>query len=145
MADFLVPDRDDPHGGAFWHHCAAHELRMQRCDGCGRLRFPPRPMCPWCRSTASTWDLMSGRATVWSVAIPHPPLLPAYTDLAPYNVIVVALDEDPIIRLAGNLVTGPDGALGEIEPHTIQIGEPVEVVFSRITDDIVLPRWKRAG
>ena len=42
----------------------------------------------------------------------------------------------------GNLVTGPDGPINEIDPATITIGEPVEVVFSQV-DDITLPRWKR--
>ena len=73
---------------------------------------------------------MSGAGTIWSFVVPHPPLLPAYAELAPYNVIVVALDEDPTIRFVGNLVAGPDGPINEIDPATIAIGEPVEVVFS---------------
>jgi uncharacterized OB-fold protein len=79
---------------------------------------------------------------VWSYVVPHPPLLPAYAELAPYNVIVVALDEDPTLRMIGNLVTGPDGAINEIDPATIVIGEAVEVVFARV-GDTTLPRWKR--
>src|SRR5438067_6481408 len=83
----------------FWEGTAAEELRIQRCSNCKRLRFPPRPMCPYCNSLDHTWDAMSGRGRVWSFVIPHPPLLPAFMDLAPYNVVVVELDEDPLIRL----------------------------------------------
>jgi hypothetical protein len=139
---FLLPDLDGDDGAPFWAGTARGELLVQACGGCGRRRFPPRPMCPHCRSTATAWDPMSGRATVWSFVVPHPPLLPAYAELAPYNVIVVALDDDPTIRMVGNLVTGPEGAIDEIDPTTIEIGEPVEVVFSRV-DDTTLPRWRR--
>jgi len=48
----------------------------------------------------------------------------------------------------GNLVSGPEGALNEIDPHSIRIGEPVEVVFKRFrrTDgsEEALPFWVRA-
>ena len=56
--------------------------------------------------------------------------LPAYAGIAPYNVIVVTLEEHPNIRFVGNLVNGPGGSINEIDPSTIRIGEPVEVVFS---------------
>lgn len=140
----LRPDVEDPHGAPFWEGSARGELLVQACGDCGRRRHPPRPMCPWCRSLADRWEPMSGRGTIWSFVVPHPPLLPAYAELAPYNVIVVTLDEDPTLRMVGNLVTGPDGAIGEIDPETITIGEAVEVVFARV-EDVVLPRWRRAA
>jgi hypothetical protein len=86
---------------------------------------------------------MSGRGSVWSFVVAHPPLLPAYAEQAPYNVVVVALDDDPSIRLVGNLVARADGPIGEIDPATIRIGEPVEVVFDRVAEDVALPRWVR--
>src|SRR5438067_13133382 len=118
---------------------------MQACAACGRLRFPPRPMCPFCQSLDVEWKVMSGRGTVWSYVAPHPPVLPAFEPLAPYNVVVVALDEDPTLRLVGNLLASPDGAINEIDPSTIRIGEPVRVVFQPAAEDIVLPRWMRVG
>ena len=139
----LRPDLADPHGADFWHHCHADELRIQACTGCGRLRHPPRPMCPWCQSTGREWRQMSGRGRVWSFVNLHPPLLPAYGEHAPYNAVVVELDEDPTIRLVGNLVSGPEGALEEIDAGTIEIGEPVEVCFQQIAEDVTLPRWRR--
>ena len=36
-----------------------------------------------------------------------------------------------------------DGAINEIDPATITIGEPVRVVFHQI-EDVTLPRWVRA-
>jgi uncharacterized protein len=129
----------------FWDGCAAGELRMQACGSCGRLRFPPRPMCPRCRSTDVEWPVMCGLGTVWSVAVPHPPLLPAYAEVAPYNVVVVELDEDPTLRLVGNVVATPNGPLNEVDPHSIAIGDRVSVVFTDPTDGVSMPRWMRAG
>src|ERR1700704_499044 len=79
----ILPDVANPEVAPFWEGCALGELRVQACASCGRRRMPPRPMCPWCRSFDVRWDAMSGRARVWSVVIPHPPLLPAYGDQAP--------------------------------------------------------------
>jgi uncharacterized protein len=86
---------------------------------------------------------MSGRATVWSYVVTHPPLLPAYAAVAPYNVIVVALDDDPSLRMVGNLVAGPDAALNSVDPATVAIGEAVRVVFDHELDGVAMPRWVR--
>jgi hypothetical protein len=134
----LLPVIDED-SGPFWEAARRGELVMQRCASCGRLRFPPRPMCPQCQSTDATWTPMSGRGTVWSFVVPHPPLLPDYSELAPYNVVVVALDEDPTLRLVGNLVTSADGPINEL--LDIEIGAPVRVVFAPVSEDVSLPRW----
>jgi uncharacterized OB-fold protein len=141
-AQFLLPDAEDPDAAEFWAGCARGELLVQACKSCGLRRMPPRPMCPRCRSLEFGWEAMSGRGTIWSFIVPHPPLLPAYQELAPYNVIVVALEEDPAIRFVGNLVTGPGGEINEVDPATIMIGEPVRVVFHRV-EYVTLPRWVR--
>jgi hypothetical protein len=139
----LLPDLAGEDGAEFWAGAARGELLVQACGHCGAWRFPPRPMCPGCRSLEFRWERASGNATVWSYVVAHPPLLPAYAELAPYNVIVVALDEDPKIRMVGNLLARPDGPINEIDPATIRIGEAVRVVFQAV-DDVTLPRWVRS-
>jgi uncharacterized OB-fold protein len=140
---WLLPDLRDSTTAPFWEGCARGELLVQACASCGLQRMPPRPMCPNCRSLEIRWEVTSGRGRIWSFIVPHPPLLPAFAEVAPYNAIIVELEEDPLIRFAGNLVTGADGAINEIDPSTITIGEPVTVVFHQI-DDVYLPRWIRA-
>jgi len=145
---FLLPASDEE-GHFFREGAREGELRVQACASCGRLRHPPRPMCPYCRSTQRTWKPMSGRGTIWSFVIPHPPLLSAYSEVAPYNVIVVELEEDPKIRFVGNLLPDSQGAINDLDPHSIQIGEPVEVAFKRYEradgSEEFLPMWVRAG
>ena len=140
---FVLPDLEDPDSGPFWQGAARGELLVQECADCHQRRMPPRPMCPACRSIRHEWVAMSGRGTVWSFVIAHPPLLPAYQALAPYNVVTVALDEDPALRFVGNLVARPDGPINEVDPQAIHIGDPVRVVFQQV-DDVCMPRWMLA-
>jgi hypothetical protein len=125
----------------FWEGTLRGELCIPRCAATGRLFFPPRPTSPWAPRVPPGWATVSGRGTLWSFAVPHPPLLPEFAALAPYNVIVVALDEDPTIRLVGNLVAREGGAIDEVDPATLRIGARVRVVFERVSDEVALPRW----
>ncbi len=139
----LVPEIDEDNA-PFWEGARKGELRMPRCTGCGRSWFPPRPMCAACHGTEFQWERVSGRGTIWSFVVPHPPLLPHFMKLAPYNVICVALDEDPTLRLIGNLVPEAGDPINAVDPAAIRIGAPVRVVFERLTEEIALPRWVRA-
>ena len=129
----------------FWEATRKGELRVQQCASCERLRMPPRPMCPWCHSTESQWALMSGKGTLYSYVVPHPPLLPQFHDLAPYNVILVVLDEDPTIRLVGNLVNEAGDPINAVDPNSIEIGSAVQVVFDSVSEEIAMPRWVTAS
>jgi hypothetical protein len=125
----------------FFAGCRRGELRVQRCTDTGRWLFPPRARSPYGRRRPPEWAAVSGRGAIWSFVVPHPPLLPAFQALAPYNVIAVALEEDRALRLVGNLVARPGGAINELDPAAIRIGAPVRVVFERVSDEIHLPRW----
>lgn len=122
------------------------ELRIQRCVDTRRWIFPPRPMSPFGGHRAPEWVAVSGRGSIWSYVIPHSPLLPSFEELAPYNVIVVELDEDPAIRLVGNLLAREGGKIDEINPAALEIGAAVRVVFDRVQgrdESFTLPRWIR--
>ncbi|MGY5050331.1 Zn-ribbon domain-containing OB-fold protein [Streptomyces sp. 900105755] len=126
----------DTDGTPFWEYAARGELRVQACADCGEPRFPPRPCCPHCQSFASQWRPTSGRGRIWSYVVPHPPLLPEYAAQAPYNVVVVELDDAPRIRLVGNVVTEAGAPLGSLPPDRIRIGARVQAVFAD-----GLPQW----
>ncbi len=138
---FLLPDTADPASAPFWEGTAAGELRVQACADCGLWRMPPRPMCPACLSLDAVWHVTSGRGQLWSYVRPHPPLLPAYAAVAPYNVIVVELAEDPRIRFVGNLVADPSAELNSVPEDRLAIGMSVSVAFGPAQDGVVLPRW----
>lgn len=137
---YLTPPINEENAG-FWEGTRQHELRVERCDACQALRFPPRPMCPHCHSTLRSWAPVSGKGTIWSFVVPHPPLLPEFTELAPYSVVLVTLDESATLRMVGNLVETPGDPINAIDPARIEIGATVRVVFEPVDDELVLPRW----
>lgn len=142
--DSLLLPVVDEDGAPFWEYAARGELRVQACASptCGALRFPPRPCCPHCGSFDSEWRAMSGRGRIWSCVIPHPPLLPAYAEQAPYNAVLVELAEAPHIRLAGNVVASADAALNSVDPGRLRIGAPVRAAFCPVgPDGFTLVRW----
>jgi uncharacterized OB-fold protein len=65
----------------------------------------------------------------------------------PFPVVTVTLAEKPSLRMVGNLVTEPGGDINGVDPATIEIGEPVRVVFARRISpegaDVSLPQWVR--
>jgi hypothetical protein len=116
----------------FWEAARRHELVVQRCRGCGARRFPARELCSQCLSREAEWERVSGRGTVFSVAVVHQALHPGFAAEVPYAVVVVELEEGP--RMISNL-------LG-VAPHEIRIGLPVEVVFEDVTPEITLPKFR---
>lgn len=128
-----LPEFDDV-STPFWEAAARHELVLQTCGSCGAVRHPPRPVCPTCLSWEHTWKPASGRGRVWSWVIAHPPVLPAFADKAPYNVVVVELDEG--VRMVGNLL--------EVANEEIHEGMTVEVAWEDVEDDVTLPQWRPA-
>ncbi len=128
-----LPQPDDA-SRPYWEAAKRRELVVQRCGACRRLRFPPQPMCDACRSLAVEWAPMSGRGTIFSFVVAHPPVLPAFQERAPFAIVLVELDEDPRLRIVGNLL--------QVPPAAARIGLPVEVAFEDVSDAITLPQWR---
>jgi uncharacterized OB-fold protein len=99
-----------------------HELLIQRCTGCGRLRHPVRPMCPDCRSLS--WDTVaaSGEGVVHSFVVAHHPRIPGFD----YPLITALVDLAEGTRLLGNIVG--------CEPGEVHIGMPVTLEFIDLDD-----------
>jgi uncharacterized OB-fold protein len=118
----------------FWSAAKARRLVVQRCDECGALRFPPEPGCYECGSLRSSWVPVSGRATLWSWTLCHPPLLPYFQERAPWPVAVVQLEEGP--RMVTNLAGVP------VEEY--EIGMPLIADFEDVDGEITLVVFRRA-
>jgi len=105
---------------------------VQKCDSCGRLRFPPRDRCSHCLSIRSSWTPVSGRGEVFSFNIMHQVYHPGFAAEVPYAVVVVQLEEGA--RIVSNLVG--------VKPHEIRCGMPVEVVFEKLSEEVTLPKFR---
>jgi uncharacterized OB-fold protein len=129
------PPAISPDTAFFWNALRQHKLLIQRCDGCGTLRHPPRPMCPACRSLAWNTIESSGRGTIYSFVMPHQPRFPFFD--YPYIVVLVELAEG--VRLVSNLCG--------IDPADVTAGMPVEVcyqTFDGADGDLVLHQFRPA-
>ena len=83
-------------------------------------------------------------AAIWSFIVPHPPLLPAFAELAPYNAIIVELEEDPAdpLRRQPRRPAPTARSTRSTRPRS-RSASRCSVVFHQI-DDVSLPRWVRA-
>lgn len=119
-----------PDNAFFWEGVASQRLLIQRCGACGRLRHPPGPMCPSCHSLEWDTQQASGRGRVYSFVVAHHPPIPPFD----YPNLVVLIELDEGTRLVSNLVG--------VDPGDAEIDMPVEVVFTRVDPDLVLPLFQ---
>ncbi|KUF15936.1 hypothetical protein AT728_13340 [Streptomyces silvensis] len=122
-----VINRDN---AGFWDGVARHELLIQRCTACARLRFPWLPGCNGCG--APEWDTVAagGDGTVFSYVVLHHPPFPAFDP--PYAVVLVELAEG--VRIISELVGVAHGE--------VRIGMPVRLDFRRVDEEWELPVFR---
>lgn len=128
-----LPKLDNVNRG-FWELAREEKLAVQRCVACGDRHFPPGPVCPACVGTEQEWEVVSGKGTLVSWVTFHRAYWDGFAPDLPYDVCVVQLDEGPM--LVSNLVQTGGVA--------IAVGDRVEVVFDRVTDDVTLPKFRPA-
>jgi len=118
----------------FWTSGADDQLRIQGCTDCKTLVHPPSPMCPACRSRSRAPTVVSGRGTVVAFTVNRHPWLPSFAP--PYAIAIVALAEDPTVRLTTNIVG--------CDPDEVHVGQEVTVRFEH-QDDVWLPLFEPTG
>jgi uncharacterized protein len=112
-----------PRHNEFWAFCNEGELRVQRCDSCRHLSWPPADVCERCGSEVLTWEPLSGRGRVVSWCTFERPY---YAELeVPWDTILVELDEGALF------VSNPSGFTNDGVAH----GMVVRVTFVDCEDD----------
>ncbi len=124
-----IPDAETE---PYWQGAKEGKLRLKRCRPCNRPFFYPRTYCPICWSADTDWIDACGKGTVYSYTVIAHNDVPPFKDWLPYVVALVELDEGP------KLVTNIVGA----DPALLEIGQPVEVVFEKIDDQVTLPKFR---
>src|SRR5262249_15576750 len=105
-------------------------LVAQACSDCGRLRHPPRPMCPHCGSLQSEPRGLAGTGTLYSYGILHHPQHPAFD----YPVLAALVELDEGVRLVRSLV--------DAEPAAVRVGMRVVVTFVPTADRVLIPVFR---
>ncbi len=62
-------------------------------------------------------------------------MLPQFNDMVPYTVPLVDLEEG--VRMVA-IIEG-------VEPEDMKLGMPVQVIFADVTEEITLPRFRKAS
>ncbi len=110
----------------FWRRIPnRYNLIGTKCKKCDSVFFPPRSVCPECRSVGKleSFDL-KGTGTVVSYTVVRVPP-EGFENEAPYNLAIVELDEGP--RITGQITDSKPGEVG--------IGDRVEAIFRKIGED----------
>jgi 3-oxo-4,17-pregnadiene-20-carboxyl-CoA hydratase alpha subunit len=120
----------------FWQGAQQGEVRVEKCGGCGRLRFPPQPMCPKCNSPERSWEPVASTGALYTFAVIHG--VPPEPQLAgerghPFILGVVEVDGTDGVKM----MTDIDGEWIE----RVSIGMPMKAIFETVTGEITLPRW----
>jgi uncharacterized OB-fold protein len=114
---------------AFEKYLSEDKLMGSRCDRCGALYVPPRPICVKCRSDDLAWEEMTGSgklAAFTCISIgPSFMIAEGYNRKNPYCSGVVELDEGPRVDAR---IEGVDPK----EPETIKVGTPLRVKFIHV-------------
>lgn len=131
--DQPLPDVDDPLTAEFWAAARTGRLVLPRCANCAYLQWPPERVCPECQHTGRLWQEFPAEGTLWSYAVYHRALDPAFADQVPYVVGLVELD-------AGRKMYG----LMKDHESAVWIGQRVRGVFENATDEVTFLRWQVA-
>jgi uncharacterized protein len=105
------------------------ELLVQKCNSCGKRRYPPGPMCGACQSLEWTTEALGATGTVHSFVVHHAPAYPEY----PSPHVVVLVDMAPNVRVIG--------ALAGCAPEAAAIGMLVRTEFVRHGENFTLHRF----
>ena len=119
-ADFPLPDVDDPLTAGFFAGAARGELMIPRCEACAQLVWYPAAACA-CGSGSISWATVSGDASLFSWAVVRRAFLPAFAEMVPFVTALVALVEDPAVRLCTYVV--------DAEPDQLRAEMPLHVTF----------------
>jgi len=119
--DFPLPDLSDERTAEFFAGAARGELVIPKCDACGAFCWYPEPRCPRCDGESFTWTAVSGRGRLYSWAVVRRAFLPAFEEMVPFVTGLVALDDDPAVRIVSYVV--------DCDPDALSADQPLEAVF----------------
>jgi uncharacterized protein len=134
--DRPLPQPITPEARPYWDGLKQEKLMLPKCGDCGHVFWYPRVLCPRCHSRRITWTQSGGKGKLYAFEIAHQSFNKAMKVRPPYILAMIELAEGP--RLLSNLI----GI--EADPKVVKIDMPVEVVFSKLTDEVTIPLFQPA-
>jgi len=101
-----------------------YRLKGSKCVQCGHYSFPPRQICPKCKSHNYEHYFFKGNGTIYSyTTIYQAP--DTFSKMIPYTVAIVELEEGPRVT----------AQITDADQKSIMIGMPVELVIRKFYED----------
>jgi len=126
-----APDADT---AMFWRGLREGHLLLQHCTDCDHVQYYQQAVCRGCGGEALTHRPASGHGTVHSFSVVHRAPGPAFKADVPYAVLLVELEEGP--RMISTYTGG--------QPDDVTFGMKVTLALENVTDEVVLPRFRKA-
>lgn len=123
-----------PETRPFWDGCAVGELRLQHCNSCQHVQYPPRKLCSGCFSQEVEWRVASGQGKVLSWSMVTAPSAPGFHEEVPFLSVMITLDEGPVML----------SVLRNCAGDAVDFDMPVKVLFEQRTEDISIPYFEPA-
>lgn len=118
---------------SFYQYINQGRVMAAKCNKCGTLHLPPKPICTNCYSTDLEWVAMSGKGQLLTYTVIH--VAPKqFEKLTPYPVGIVKLTEGPQLL----------GMLRNVEQGQLKIGMPLTIEFEKSSiTPTQWPSWPR--
>ncbi len=135
MTERILPVPDET-SKPFWEAAARHVLKLPRCSKCAAYSLPPDITCPSCHTLEPdfSYEEVSGRGKVRSWTVVRHSFLRGFK--LPFVLLDVQLDDQPGVRLIGQLLDGPD--------TPIHLGDAVAIAFEDVAAGIAIPAFRKA-
>jgi uncharacterized OB-fold protein len=115
------------------------KLLLQQCVACQTVQHPPEEVCHHCQGMEFAHVESAGRGSVYSFAVMHYPVHAELQSAVPYAVVLVQLDDHPLVRVVGNCL--------DVPPDEVEIDMPVQVTWETLADaktgeELRMPQWQ---
>jgi uncharacterized OB-fold protein len=116
----------------FYKHLANGKLMAGKCQRCGKIHLPPRPLCDNCFHQEFTWTEVSGKGKLLTYTVIH--IAPQqFQALAPYAVGIMQLENS--LKIPG-MISG-------VAPEQLKIGMDLTIDFGTCSTAQQWPQWPR--
>lgn len=108
-------------------------LLAGRCKRCGKIQFPPRPVCDECYSSDFEWTELNHKGKLLTYTVIHV-APPQFQNMTPYAVGIVEFQHG--LKLPG--------VIKDIAFEKLKIGMPLEIAFDPCpTPSGQWPQWPK--
>ena len=116
---------------SFYKFVSEKRLMAAKCNECGTVLLPPKPMCTKCLSTHLKWIELEGAGKLLSYTVIY--IAPEqFQSITPYSVGIVELQNG--LRLPG-MIRG-------VDPKEIRVGMDLKIDFDTSASS-QWPAWPR--